>query len=157
MKKQAAHCQVVSVPDSSHGGRVWKTAHIRVVLTPRICKPQRFNKRHVNSKALSKLHASSILNALESTCRIWSRCGSYLLITHPFWGACRTTLVWAVFQTLPPCTKSLVPRLIVKRSDKLSPLLTLILVQRPRFKYLFTKIDLFQRSHLPHSICVSPV
>ena len=95
----------------AHGGIVWKTAHIRVVLTPRICKPQRFHKRHVNSKALSKLHASSILNALESTCRIWSRCGSYLLIMHPFWGARRTTLVWAVFQTLPPCAKSLVPRL----------------------------------------------
>ena len=95
----------------AHGGIVWKTAHIRVVLTPRICKPQRFHKRHVNSKALSKLHASSILNALESTCRIWSRCGFYLLIMHPFWGARRTTLVWAVFQTLPPCAKSLVPRL----------------------------------------------
>ena len=95
----------------AHGGIVWKTAHTRVVLTPRICKPQRFHKRHVNSKALSKLHASSILNTLESTCRIWSRCGSYLLIMHPFWGAHRTTLVWAVFQTIPPCANSLVPRL----------------------------------------------
>ena len=95
----------------AHGGRVWKTAHTRVVLTPRICKPQHFHKRHVNSKALSKLHASSILNPLESTYRIWSRCGSYLLTMHPFWGACRTTLVWAVFQTLPLSAKSLVPRL----------------------------------------------
>ena len=48
----------------AHSGIVWKTAHTRVVLTPRICKPQRFHKRHVNSKVLSKLHASSILNAL---------------------------------------------------------------------------------------------
>ena len=102
----------------AHGGIVWKTAHIRVVLTPRICKPQRFHKRHVNSKALSKLHARSILNALESTCRIWSRCGSYLLIMHPFWGARRTTLVWAVFQTLPPCAKSLVPRLLATSRER---------------------------------------
>ena len=65
----------------AHGGIVWKTAHIRVVLTSRICKPQCFHIRHVTSKALSKLYMQAVY--LEQMCRIaiiWSRCGSYL---HP--------------------------------------------------------------------------
>ena len=50
------------------------------------------------------LLACSLLNALELTCRLWKRCGLQIL-------GVRTTLVWAVFQNIPPCANSLVPRL----------------------------------------------
>ena len=60
------------------------------------------------------LLACSLLNALELTCRLWKRCGLQIL-------GVRTTLVWAVFQTI--CANSLVPRLVAPSlGPRLSPL-----------------------------------
>ena len=44
----------------------------------------------------------------------------YTLWFPPTYGplARRTTRVWAVFQTLPPCAKSLVPRLICRYNEQ---------------------------------------
>ena len=103
----------------AHGGRVWNTAHTRVVLcAPHMgCRISSCEPLCLHYVIIIVMHYVITLYFFYITHHNYNDV-MYTLWFPPTYGplARRTTRVWAVFQTLPPCAKSLVPRLPKSRA-----------------------------------------